>query len=72
MCLRNDEYRTIEQFLNYFIEDEVVYYKPHLEIRMSNQENITFFFDTQDELEKFMSTDRMRVINWINRPTLNV
>lgn len=73
MTLHGDEYITEEEIISdgtLFCEGEVVYYKPHLEIRMSNQENRTFFFPNQYGLEMFMDTDRMRAINWINRPTL--
>jgi len=74
MVLRGDPYRTVEQIESegvYIIEGKVVYYKPHLEIRMSNQQTVNYFFDTEYELEEFMSRDKMRIINWIYRPNIN-
>lgn len=56
----------IEAFGIYVIKDNIVYYKPHLEIKMSNKNTHKKYFETEKELLEFMETDVMKGVNWIN------
>lgn len=51
----------------YFLKDEKVYYKPHLEITMSNGYAHDKYFETEQELFDFMESEPMKGVNWINR-----
>jgi len=50
-----------------FCKDKTVFYKPHIEIRMSNQTIHNKFFDTEKELNDFMESDQMKSVVWINK-----
>lgn len=56
----------IEAEGNFICKNEKVYYKPHLEIRMSNQNIYKKYFETEIELKEFMETKEMKEVNWIN------
>lgn len=69
MTLGKHEYMTVEEIekdRRYICKDERVYYKPHLEIKMSNQNTHEIYFETEKELQEFMETDVMKGVNWIN------
>jgi hypothetical protein len=50
-----------------FIEDNKIYYYPHLEIKMANQTVHNIFFKTIEELNKFIETEPMKNVAWINK-----
>ncbi len=69
MTLGEHIFMTIEEIEangNFICKDERVYYKPHLEIKMSNQNTHEKYFETEKELQEFMETDVMKGVNWIN------
>lgn len=47
--------------------EETVFFKPHLEIRMSNGNIYEKYFETEEALIQFMNSDVMKSVNWINR-----
>ncbi len=51
---------------NLYVEGEEVFYKPHIEIRMSNQTVHLKFFNTEKELFDFMEQPEIKNVNWIN------
>ena len=48
-----------------FIEDNLVYYKPHLEIRMSNQSMHRKIFETVEDMMKYVDDEKFTQGNWI-------
>ena len=54
----------IEKSGMFIAKDKKVYYKPHLEIKMSNGDIHEKFFETEKELHDFMETPVMRLVNW--------
>lgn len=71
MTLDGHKYMTVEEIEKqgkYVCRNERVYFKPHLEIKMSDQSVHEIFFETEQELLDFMQTDVMRGVNWINLP----
>ena len=69
MPLEEHQYMTAEEIEKdgrYICKDERVYYKPHLEIKMSNKNVYEKYFETEKELQEFMGTDVMKGVNWIN------
>lgn len=38
----------------YFVENNIVYFKPHCDISMSDGSKHTVYFQTYDELDKFL------------------
>lgn len=56
---------SIESSGCFVCKKEEVYYKPHIEIRMSDGSCRTKYFETKEELEVFMQTDEMKNITWI-------
>jgi len=53
----DDRCYTLEEFegsTKYYVEDNVIYYKPHLEISMSNGKYFEKYFETQDDLKEFV------------------
>lgn len=69
MTFREAPYMSIEAIESngkLFCKDEKVYYKPHLEIRMSDGLVHEKYFETEEELQRFMATDVMKGVNWIN------
>jgi hypothetical protein len=48
-------------------DGETVYYKPHIEIRMSNQTVHDKYFETEKELNDFMESEQMKSVTWINK-----
>jgi len=69
-------YRTIgEEFMSikeiektgyYTCRDQKVYYKPHLEIKMSDGKVRVVYFNTEQQLVDFMEQDQMKMINWVD------
>lgn len=62
-------YMTTEQMEadGFICKNERAYYKPHLEIKMSNQSIHEKYFETEEELWGFMESDIMKTVNWINK-----
>ena len=58
--------KEIERDERLVCRDERVYYKPHLEIKMSNGVMYEKFFETEKELNEFMESDTMKGVNFIN------
>ena len=56
----------IESKGHLYVEGEKVFYKPHIEIRMSNQTFHCKYFDTKEQLFDFMEQAEMKNVNWIN------
>jgi len=58
MCLGND-YRTTKESIEadgtLFVEGEQVFYKPHIEIYLSNQHMVIEWFNTTEELGRFVA-----------------
>jgi hypothetical protein len=50
---------------NLYYEGEVVYYKPHVDMRMSNENLIQKYFETVRELEEFLSSPQISVLKLI-------
>ncbi len=64
------QYQTKEQIeksgrLICDVEQMKVYFKPHVEIRMSDGSEYEKFFETESDLNEFMSSEDMKNINWI-------
>lgn len=49
------------------VKDKVVYYKPNLEFRMSNGTWHTRFFETEEELNKFVEASPLAHVYWIDK-----
>ena len=49
-----------------YCKDEKVFFRPHIEIKLSDGSTREKYFETKEELEAFMSTDEMKNITWIN------
>ena len=49
-----------------YVENNQVYYKPHVEIYMNNQQHYMKGFNTIDELEYFLQSDNLKHVNWLN------
>lgn len=49
---------------NLYCEGNTVYYKPHIEFRMSNQSLHTKFFESEEELIKFVDY-QLCYVSWI-------
>lgn len=63
----DDRIRSIEELEedNCIIIDKKVYYKPHVEIYLSDKNKHEYFFDSKEELDKFMEKPELKNINWI-------
>lgn len=61
------EIKEIEKDGQYICKDGLVYYKPHLEIKMSNGSTHEKYFNSEKELLDFMETEVMKGVNWINK-----
>lgn len=48
-----------------YVENNKVYYFPHIEIKMSDGKEFAKYFKTKDELLNFMNSDKLKEINWI-------
>lgn len=69
LTIGEHEYMSVEEIEKggrLICKDKCVYYKPHLDIKMSDQKTYTKFFETEKELQEFMETDVMKGVNWIN------
>lgn len=69
MTLHGHEYTTVEEIEKsgqFVCRDKKVFYKPHLEIKMSNGEVYEKYFETEQELKDFMESDIMKEVKWIN------
>jgi len=62
--------KQVEQNKCLYVEDKIVYYKPHVELIMSNKEIIEKYFNTEQELLDFMNNEPMNHIPWVNREML--
>lgn len=58
---------SIESEGDFIIKGQQVFYKPQLEIRMSNGQMIKKRFETETELFDFMKSKEMEGVNWINQ-----
>lgn len=61
------ETKEIEKDGQYVCRDGLVYYKPHLEIKMTNQTVHEKYFNSEKELLDFMESEPMKAVNWINK-----
>lgn len=52
----------------YYIENNIVYYKPHLEFRMTNKSTYTKYFESIEELNEFIENNES--INKLNLITI--
>lgn len=59
--------KEIEKNNKLLCDGETVYYKPHIEIRMSNQSIHDKYFETEKELNDFMESDQMKSVVWVNK-----
>lgn len=67
--LTGGDYITNETILknsNLFIEDNQVFYYPHLEIYMSNQQRHIIFFNTVDHLNTYLTLENLKVNQWLD------
>ena len=55
----------IEKAPNLFCKDNIIYYKPYLELRMVNGDNVNYFFKTEEELNIFLD-EHIKGYNWID------
>lgn len=56
---------SIEKSGELICRDKKVFYKPHLEMKMSDGSVYEKFFETEDELRSFLNTDTMKGIKWV-------
>lgn len=56
---------TILKEGNKYIEDKLVYLKPHLDFKMTNDRTYTRYFETVEELDEFMQSPEMKEIPWV-------
>lgn len=47
--------------------NKMVYYKPHLEFRMSNGSWYTTYFESEEELKKCVETSHLAHVYWIDK-----
>lgn len=50
-----------------FVENKIAYHKPHIEMKLSNGTVKTKYFNTKEDLFKFMNRPEFSSINWIER-----
>jgi len=50
-----------------FCEGKSVFFKPNIEIHMSDKSTHEKFFETPEELFAFMESEQMKKVNWINK-----
>lgn len=50
----------------YYLEDKIVYYKPHLIMTTSDNNCHIKYFDNEQGLNDFMQSDLMKSIKWID------
>lgn len=64
-------YRVSEEVISkketLYVEDKVVYYKPHVEFKMSNDHRYEKFFDTVPQLEEFMNLPEISSLKLIDK-----
>jgi hypothetical protein len=61
------EYRSIEDInsdCRLRIEDKTVYYKPHVELEMSNDRTTTVWFENEAELDAFINSEEMKQVKF--------
>lgn len=60
----------IDEFLkknkNFIFEDNVVYYKPHIKMYLTNRNIETKYFETVDEMDEFLNAELKEKLNLIN------
>lgn len=64
----NEEFITkeeIEKDGELICKDKVVYYKPYITFRMSNNMYFRKYFNSQDEVNYFMKSEEMKTIKFI-------
>jgi hypothetical protein len=63
----DDGIRSIEDIEkdNHMVIDKKVYYKPHVKIYLSDKNKHEYFFESKEELDKFMKNSELKNINWI-------
>ena len=49
-----------------FISDNKVYYYPHLEIYMSNQNRHLKWFKTAEEMDDYINSEDLKINKWLN------
>lgn len=67
--ISGDIWQSIEEILTdkrLLCIDNKIYFKPHLEIKMSNGDVVAKYFETENDLMEFMESDIMKDVNWIN------
>jgi hypothetical protein len=45
---------------------DTVYFKPHVDIRMSDGCVVTKYFESEEKLTEFAKSDIMAIVNWVN------
>ena len=50
---------------NFYCEGQYVFYKPHIELRTSDQHYHTRFFETEQDLRNFINSPEFRVVTWV-------
>jgi len=67
--LDSDVYTTIDEIekknKHLYCEDDNVYYKPYVEIKMSNGDEFEKNFETKEELYLFMECEDLKKVVWI-------
>ena len=64
----HDRYIEINEILesgDYYIEDNKIYYYPHLEIRMGDKSRHFKYFKDVDQLNKFILSKKLKINKWI-------
>ena len=69
MTIEGSTYKTVEEIEKddrYICKNKRVYFKPHLEIKMSNGNIHKKYFETKEELYDFIDSDVMKGIKFID------
>jgi hypothetical protein len=64
-CYTEEMVNNGEYNKNLYVDGGVVYYKPHVEITMSNDRKHTWYFQTEEELDTFLKRGELVSVNWI-------
>jgi len=63
------EYKPIEEINSdskLYIEDNIIYYKPHVDIEMTNDRTTSIWFDDEAELDAFINSEVMKKVKFID------